>query len=138
MEKKIKIWCNGCFDILHRGHVELLKYAKSRGDYLIVGIDCDERVSKNKGKGRPINSQEDRKFLLENLKFVDEVVVFCSDQDLIKKITNSGASLMVLGNDYILDKVIRPQNLPVDFFEKIVGYSTTKILSKKDKPNLNI
>ena len=138
MEKKIKIWCNGCFDILHRGHVELLKYAKSKGDYLIVGIDCDERVSKNKGKGRPINSQEDRKFLLENLRFVDEVVVFCSDQDLIHKIKNSGASLMVLGNDYILDKVIRPQNMPVDFFEKIGGYSTTEILSKKDKPNLNI
>jgi rfaE bifunctional protein nucleotidyltransferase chain/domain len=131
MEKKIKVWCNGCFDILHRGHLELLQFAKKQGDYLIVGIDCDERVSKNKGNDRPINREDDRKFLLENLKIVDEVVVFCSDQDLVEKIKDSGATLMVLGNDYSLDKVIRPEGFPVQFFQKLEGYSTTYVLNKK-------
>ncbi len=138
MEKKVKVWCNGCFDVLHRGHIELLKYAKSRGDYLIVGIDCDERVSINKGKNRPVNNQEDRKILLESIQYVDEVVVFCSDLELVERIKESEASFMVLGNDYDLEKVIRPQNLPVHFFQKIEGYSTTQTLTQKTKPNLNI
>ena len=62
------IFVNGTFDILHRGHLELLNYAKSLGDFLLVGIDDDLRVKEKKGFTRPINSQDDRKFFLENLK----------------------------------------------------------------------
>lgn len=133
MEKKIKIWCNGCFDILHTGHVKLLNFAKEQGDYLVVGIDSDERVKTNKGHNRPINSEKDRKFMLENLRCVDEVVIFGNDQELKNKIQESGAELIVLGTDYVIDQVIRPESLPVKFFTKIQGYSSTKILEEKTK-----
>ncbi len=133
MEKKIKIWCNGCFDILHTGHVKLLNFAKEQGDYLVVGIDSDERVKTNKGHNRPINSEKDRKFMLENLRCVDEVVIFGNDQELKNKIQESGAELIVLGNDYVIDQVIRPESLPVKFFTKIQGYSSTKVLEEKTK-----
>ena len=56
------VWTNGCFDILHRGHFEMFKYAKSLGDELIVGIDSDDKVRKDKGPNRPFNNVEDRKF----------------------------------------------------------------------------
>lgn len=133
MERKVKIWCNGCFDILHPGHVRLLNFAKQQGDYLIVGIDSDERVKSNKGHDRPINSADDRKFMLENLKAVDEVVIFGSNEELKIRIQQSGAELMVLGNDYDIDQVIRPEEFPVKFFTKIQGYSSTKILKEKAK-----
>ena len=70
------IWVNGCFDVLHRGHLELLRYAKSCGDKLIVGIDSDAKVKRDKGNDRPFNSQEDRKFMLESIRYVDRVLVF--------------------------------------------------------------
>ena len=69
-----RVIVNGTFDILHPGHVALLTYAKSLGDFLIVAIDSDERVKKLKGSDRPINGQEDRKTMLEALKPVDKVV----------------------------------------------------------------
>ena len=128
MEKKVKIWCNGCFDILHPGHVRLLNFAN-----LVVGIDSDARVKTNKGQDRPINSEQDRKFMLENLKCVDEVVIFGSNEELRNCISKSGAELMVLGNDYDIDQVIRPEAFTVKFFTKIEGYSSTKILKEKTK-----
>ena len=62
-----KIFVNGCFDIVHRGHIELFKYAKTLGNFLIVAIDSDERVKNMKGDKRPINNQQDRKFFLESI-----------------------------------------------------------------------
>ena len=64
------IWTNGCFDILHRGHIELFKFCKSQGDYLVVGIDTDKRVKQNKGPDRPFNKEEDRSFFLESIKYM--------------------------------------------------------------------
>ena len=58
-DKKV-VWVNGCFDVLHRGHIELFKYAKSQGDYLVVGIDTDDRIKRCKGDNRPFNKLEDR------------------------------------------------------------------------------
>ena len=72
----VVVFTNGVFDILHAGHIRALKFAKSLGDKLIVGINSDKTVKMLKGKDRPINSQEDRKLLLESLRFVDEVVIF--------------------------------------------------------------
>ena len=69
------IWTNGCFDILHRGHIELFKYAKSLGDKLIVGVDSDKKVRKDKGKGRPINNLEDRVEILRSIKYIDNIIV---------------------------------------------------------------
>ena len=75
MEEKI-IWTNGCFDVLHRGHIELFKYAKSLGTKLYVGIDSDEKIKKDKGNSRPYNNLDDRYFLLESIKYIDKIFVF--------------------------------------------------------------
>ena len=76
------VWTNGCFDVLHRGHFEMLKYAKSLGDIVMVGIDSDKKVKKDKGFDRPFNSAEDRKFALESIKYVDKVLIFKSREHI--------------------------------------------------------
>ena len=78
----VKVWVNGCFDVLHRGHYELFNYAKSLGDKLAVGIDSDEKVSIDKGPDRPYNNINDRVYALQSLKAVNEVYVFNSRKDL--------------------------------------------------------
>ena len=72
------VWTNGCFDIIHVGHIDLLEYAKSMGNRLVVGIDTDQRVASLKGKDRPINNQQMRMKVLSALSCVDEVVLFSS------------------------------------------------------------
>lgn len=127
-----KIWVNGCFDVLHRGHLEMLKYAKSLGDYLIVGIDADWRVSNAKGDSRPFNNQQDRKFLLESIKFVDKVIIFETDPELRGLIYSLSPITMVIGSDYKDKDVIGSEYAKkVVFFDRIGFYSTTKILERK-------
>ena len=70
----MKVWTNGCFDVLHRGHIELFRYARTLGDELIVGIDTDEKVRNDKGKNRPINNLHDRMFMLQSIQYIDKVV----------------------------------------------------------------
>ncbi|KGG02855.1 ADP-heptose synthase [Prochlorococcus marinus str. MIT 9321] len=96
---------NGCFDILHPGHISLLKQAKKRCKFLIVGLNSDESVKRLKGKKRPINSELDRKKVLENIKFVDQVIIFNEDDplNLIKKIK---PDLLVKGADYDIKNVV--------------------------------
>ena len=78
----MKIWTNGCFDVLHRGHIELFRFASSLGDELIVGIDSDEKVKKDKGKNRPINDLHDRMFVLQSIKYIDKVIPFDTTNEL--------------------------------------------------------
>ena len=123
------IWTNGCFDILHRGHVELFKYAKSLGDRLVIGIDSDSKVKKDKGESRPFNRSEDRKFILESIKYVDEVLVFNSAEQLEDLIKDNFPDIMVVGSDWRGKKVVGSQYTgEVLFFDRIDEYSTTKIL----------
>ena len=129
MEKKI-IWTNGCFDVLHRGHIELFKYAKSLGDELIVGIDSDEKVKKDKGKFRPINTMRDRKFILESIKYIDKVITFNSTQGLEDTIETILPNIMVIGSDWKGKTVIGQQYTDkLIFFDRIGDYSTTNILN---------
>ena len=123
------VWVNGCFDVLHRGHIELFKYAKSLGDVLIVGIDDDRRVEKLKGKTRPVNKLEDRLEMLRSIKYIDDVVWFTSDADLAAQVLASEAEIMVVGSDYENKEVIGSRHVKeMKFYRKINGYSTTKIL----------
>ena len=127
------IWTNGCYDILHRGHLELFKYAKSLGDKLIVGIDSDIKVRDSKGDGRPVNNQEDRKFFLESLIYVDEVIIFNTAEELEGRVEAIRPKFIVIGSDYKNKIVVGKQHAKegVKFFERIGEYSTTNILNNE-------
>lgn len=124
-----RVFVNGTFDLLHRGHLELLNYAKGLGDYLCVGIDTDERVKKKKGPKRPIHNQEERKFFLENLKSVNEVRFFSNDDELKTLIKNFNPDIMIVGSDWKNKSVIGSYHASkLIFFDRINDYSTTKTI----------
>lgn len=123
------VWVNGCFDVIHRGHIELLKYAHSLGDRLIVGLDADFRVKCSKGIDRPINNQNDRKLMLESIRYVDRVYIFDTDYQLCEYIKSLQPVHMVIGDDYVGKKVIGSHLCEkITFFPKIEGLSTTQII----------
>lgn len=128
-DKKI-VFTNGCFDILHAGHIKYLNKAKKLGDILIVGLNSDSSVKRLKGKTRPINSQNSRALLLSALEFVDFVVIFDEDTplNLIEKIR---PDILVKGADYVGKEVvgsnIAKEVVLVDFED---GFSTTNIINK--------
>jgi len=125
------VWTNGCFDVLHRGHIELFKHAKSLGQKLIVGIDSDTKVKKDKGNNRPVNNAEDRKFILESIKYIDQVLVFHSKEELENLIKQVKPDIMVIGSDWKNKKVIGDEHTnKLLFFERVGDYSTTNILNK--------
>ena len=127
------VWTNGCFDILHRGHIELFKYAKSLGNKLIVGIDSDAKVKQDKGSERPINCVKDRKFILESISYVDEVLIFDSTQELENLIKQTKPDIMVIGSDWKNKTVIgRKYATNLLFFDRVGNYSTTDILKQKE------
>jgi len=121
------IFVNGSFDILHPGHIELLNYAKSLGSHLMVAIDSDARITSLKGPTRPINNQRYRAFMLKNLRAVDEVVIFDSDQELINLI--AACDIMVKGSDYMGKPIVGEEVCDeIIFFDRLYDYSTTKII----------
>jgi D-glycero-beta-D-manno-heptose 1-phosphate adenylyltransferase len=134
MVEKKTVFTNGCFDILHAGHVQMLNEAKKQGSYLIVGLNSDTSVKRLKGETRPVNKQLDRKYLLENLKSVDEVIIFEEDTplNLIKKIR---PDVLVKGGDWSLDQIIGG-DFVIDNGGEVKslifkdGYSTTNTIKK--------
>ena len=123
-----KIFTNGCFDILHRGHLELFEYAKSFG-YLYVGVDSDEKVRRDKGKDRPYNKLADRIKMLQSLRVIDEVRSFNSTEGLDHLIKEIEPDIMIIGSDWRGKTVIGQEHAKeLKFFERINGYSTTNIL----------
>ena len=124
-----KVWTNGCFDILHRGHIELFRYAKSLGEELVVGIDSDKKIKEDKSKDRPINNLQDRIFMLQSIKYIDKVIPFDTTKELRDTIKWYRPNIMVIGSDwkgkevigeFFTDKLV--------FFDRINGYSTSKII----------
>lgn len=120
---------NGCFDIIHVGHLRLISSLTERVDHLVVGIDSDRMVRSSKGNDRPYNNQEDRKFFLENIKGVAEVFIFDSHDELRSRLENLNPDHMVVGSDYRHKEVIGSEHAKtLSFFEVIDGYSSTEIL----------
>lgn len=125
------VFVNGTFDVLHRGHVELLKYAKSQGDILIVAIDSDERVRSMKGLSRPVHGEKERKYMLESLKPVDQVFVFENAEELEKLVEVIKPAIMIVGSDWKGKKVIGSEHAKsLKFFDRIEGYSSTEIIQR--------
>ncbi len=125
-----RVMVNGTFDIVHRGHIEMLNYAKSLGDRLLVAIDTDRRVKELKGDQRPINDQYDRSFLLNNLKCVDEVWLFDSKEELISIMESYKPDVYVKGSDWRRDKPSTAEQYckQVIYYDRVGDYSTTNII----------
>ena len=123
------IFVNGCFDVLHPGHIQLFEYAKSLGDYLIVAIDSDEKVAQMKGEERPIFSQEDRSKVLQAIRYIDVVHIFNSKEELEDLIKTINPDIMVVGSDWKGKEVVGEQYAKaVRFFDRVGEYSTTRTL----------
>ncbi|HDM90541.1 MAG: D-glycero-beta-D-manno-heptose 1-phosphate adenylyltransferase [Candidatus Hydrothermae bacterium] len=133
-EGKRIVFTNGCFDLLHRGHVEYLYFARKQGDVLVVGINSDESVRRLKGKGRPLSTLRDRMYVLASLEPVDFVVPFEEDTpyELIRDVL---PDILVKGRDYRPDEVVGKDIVEArggklvlaDYLE---GYSTTGLIRK--------
>ena len=124
-----KVFVNGTFDVLHRGHLKLLNYAKSLGDFLYVAIDTDDRVKEKKGSSRPVNTLNERLFMLENLKSVDCALYFSSDESLEALVKSIKPDIMVVGSDWKGKSVIGSYySAELKFFDRIDEYSSTQII----------
>ena len=128
------VFTNGCFDILHRGHAEYLRAARSLGDLLVVGLNSDDSVRRLKGPSRPVNLQEDRAYVLASLEAVDVVVVFEEDtpRDLIAALL---PDVLVKGGDYRLEEIVGAREVAAAGGEVVIaplvpGRSTTSILQR--------
>jgi rfaE bifunctional protein nucleotidyltransferase chain/domain len=128
------VFTNGCFDILHRGHVSYLNEAKAQGDILVLGLNSDASVKRLKGESRPVNSEQDRKFVLENLKSMDYVFIFDEDTpyNLIQKIK---PNVLVKGGDWKVEDIIGSDIVlanggEVKSLKFINGFSTTNTIEK--------
>lgn len=127
------VFTNGCFDILHRGHVTYLEFAREQGDALIIGLNSDASVRRSKGPERPVNCEEDRAFVLGALKAVDAVVIFDEDEpkDLIAKII---PQVLVKGRDwahYVSGReVVEANGGEVVLADMVEGRSTTNTIAK--------
>lgn len=125
----IKVFVNGSFDLLHPGHIRLLNTARSMGDYLLVAIDSDRRITEKKGPSRPVNDQFTRQVIMSNLKAVDEVKVFNSDAELTDIIKHYEPDIMIVGSDWKGKPVIGSEYArKLEFFERRDDYSTTSTL----------
>jgi D-beta-D-heptose 7-phosphate kinase/D-beta-D-heptose 1-phosphate adenosyltransferase len=132
----MRVWVNGAFDVLHIGHLNLLKHASTIGS-VRVGIDTDDRIKELKGSNRPFNCFKNRIEFLKSLRFVDDVVGFGSEEELINQIKEYQPDIMVIGSDYKDKRIIGIEYVKeVSFFNRIPNVSTTSILEyEKDSSN---
>jgi len=134
-EREIIVSVNGCFDLLHSGHLDLLKFAKAQGNRLIVLLNSDSSIKKLKGKDRPIFSQSDREKMLLSLKYVDEVIVFDEDTP-IKWLQTLHPDIHIKSKDADREKVKKEEMVISRHGGKIVWFkpkrniSTTQIIEK--------
>lgn len=127
------VFTNGIFDILHKGHLELLSWSRNLGDRLVVGINSDSSARALKGEGRPVNSQENRKAVLQALRFVDEVVIF-EELKPTGLIASLRPAIVVKGGEWLADEVRTQDEIPADveikIFPLVKGYSSTNVIRR--------
>ena len=128
------VFTNGCFDILHAGHVDYLEKARLKGDKLIVGLNTDQSVKRNKGELRPINAQEVRAKLLSALYFIDAVILF-DDETPYLLIDQLKPNILVKGSDYSIETIVGSDIVierggKVETINLLKGYSTTNMIKK--------
>jgi len=127
------VFTNGIFDLLHQGHLDLLKWSRNLGDRLVVGINSDASARALKGEGRPVNSQENRKAVLQALRFVDEVLIF-DELKPTRLIDMLRPAVMVKGGEWLAEQVRVQDEIPEDveikIFPIVKGYSSTNIINQ--------
>ena len=133
LEEKI-VFTNGCFDILHLGHIDYLEKARAQGTRLIVGVNTDASVKRLKGENRPLNDENARSRLIAALQFVDAVILFGEDTPL-ELISAILPDVLVKGNDYAVEEivgyeVVTKKGGEVKTIELVEGYSTSKLIEK--------
>ena len=136
LQKKIA-FTNGCFDIIHPGHIASLSQAAEQADFLVVGVNADESVRKLKGKHRPVNDQQSRALILASLLMVDAVIIFEEDTplNLIKAIL---PDVLVKGGDYTIDGIVGAKEVIANGGRVIInpivtGFSTSALIEKIHK-----
>jgi len=133
-EHKKIVFTNGCFDILHLGHIDYLEKARAKGDKLILGLNSDSSIKILKGENRPINNEEFRGRMLAALSFIDALVIF-DEQTPLKLIETVKPDILVKGNDYLTENIVGAEFVlknggSVETVELVKGYSTTNLIEK--------
>lgn len=132
----MKIWLNGCFDVLHHGHFRLIQHATSFEGQVVIGIDSDERVKKMKGKDRPFHTEQERSFNLKQIKGVDSVIIFDSDEMLREQLERYRPDKFIIGSDYLGKEIIGGEFAKqIVIFNKLDKFSTTDILNYGNNDN---
>jgi len=131
------VFTNGCFDIIHRGHIEVLAQTADLGDRLIIGLNSDTSIQKLKGKNRPIIEEQSRAILLASLEFVDAVVIFSEDTPL-KLISALLPDVLAKGGDYEIEtivghEIVQQNGGKVKLVPFVDGFSSTTIIDKIKK-----
>ena len=140
MSKKV-VFTNGCFDLIHPGHVEILRFAREQGDRLIVGLNSDTSVKRIKGTGRPLLPLAARRTILESIRYVDEVAVF-AEETPINLIEQIRPAILVKGGDYKPDEIVGAA-LVLSYGGRVVlapyyeEWSTTKLVERLIGKSLN-
>jgi rfaE bifunctional protein nucleotidyltransferase chain/domain len=133
-ENKKLVFTNGCFDIIHKGHIKYLNESKNLGNHLLIGLNSDSSVKRLKGEKRPVNNEEDRAYILNNLKPVDSVIIFSEDTpyELIKALK---PDILVKGGDWKEENIIGADIVKgnggiVKSLKFLDNYSTTGLIKK--------
>ena len=130
------VWTNGCFDLLHTGHIRYLKEAREQGDYLVVGLNSDSSVKEIKGPTRPINSEKERAEIISSLPWVDYVLIY-EESTSVRYLLKFQPDIFVKGGDYTLEGLDQDERRAVEncggrieFIDVGKDNSTTKIIEK--------
>ena len=133
LDKKV-VFTNGCFDILHEGHMEILSQAAASGDILVVGVNTDASVKKLKGDNRPVNKETFRALMLASLTIIDAVVLF-DEETPLELIRIIEPDTLIKGGDYAIEQIVGAEDViknggEVKIIPLVKGYSTTALIQK--------